>query len=187
MAVNATFDFNSLNKYVHLNYILYKHAFLKCFSIVPFVLNSLNTFQLPSYVFKLPEYNSVTIISFQAAWIHFSYHHIFSSCLNLFQSCAYDVLTGSFIGFGQEAGTFASVNQLIDLRKHQLEDLNYRDVCCERTDLCDLYWEVRPLVSQCYSSFPFSLRGRCQYQWILKFNCIVMLENRVKALLILRF
>ncbi|XP_052249684.1 uncharacterized protein LOC127857318 [Dreissena polymorpha] len=86
--------------------------------------------------------------------------HLYAKIALGMPSCAYDVFSYSFIGFGQEAGTFASVNQLIDPRSHRLEDLHYRDVCCERTDLCDLYWEVRPLVSQCYSLFPFSLRAR---------------------------
>ncbi|XP_052253079.1 fibrillin-1-like [Dreissena polymorpha] len=76
------------------------------------------------------------------------------------KSCAYNAFTGSFIGFGLEAGTFASVNRLIASRSHQLEDLHFKNVCCEKTDLCGLYWEVRPLVSQCYSWFPFSLRAR---------------------------
>ncbi|KAH3839278.1 hypothetical protein DPMN_112704 [Dreissena polymorpha] len=76
------------------------------------------------------------------------------------KSCAYDLETWSFIGFGQEAGTFASVNPLINSRRHKLDDLNFRTLCCERTDLCNLYFKVRPLISNCYSRFPFSLLAR---------------------------
>ncbi|WAR04750.1 MLP-like protein [Mya arenaria] len=75
------------------------------------------------------------------------------------KTCAYDVNTFQFIPTGLHAGTFQRYNRLAYPRDHALEDTQFQEICCQRAGLCNLYWQVRPLSSQCYSAFPFSLRA----------------------------
>ncbi|XP_053372780.1 uncharacterized protein LOC123559692 [Mercenaria mercenaria] len=74
------------------------------------------------------------------------------------KTCSYNIWTGSFIGSGRSAGSFNAYNELIDPRQHQLKDTFYKNVCCDQSDLCDLYYDVRP-THNCYSVFPFRFGG----------------------------
>ncbi|XP_053372749.1 uncharacterized protein LOC123561027 [Mercenaria mercenaria] len=75
------------------------------------------------------------------------------------KTCAYDIWTGSFIGWGRRAGSFETYNQLTNRVMHEQEDAPYKEICCEQSDLCDLYYEVRPPVQSCYFTFFFFFAG----------------------------
>ncbi|XP_053408702.1 uncharacterized protein LOC123559399 isoform X2 [Mercenaria mercenaria] len=56
---------------------------------------------------------------------------------------------GAFIGWGSNVGTFNAYNQLIYPNLHEYHDLYFKDVCCSKTNLCRLYYKVRPRVQRC--------------------------------------
>ncbi|KAL4229260.1 Mucin-4 [Mactra antiquata] len=74
------------------------------------------------------------------------------------KTCTYSILTGSYIQSGNNAGSFSTYNVLTYPRENFASDAYYKDVCCQQSDLCNLYYDVRPTGS-CYSAFPFSFAG----------------------------
>jgi len=77
----------------------------------------------------------------------------------MIQTCAYTTRTSQFIPTGNLAGSFSRYSRLANFRQNQLDDVYYKDVCCAKAGLCNMYWDVRPQSSRCYSDFPFSLNG----------------------------
>ncbi|XP_052806502.1 mucin-4-like [Mya arenaria] len=76
------------------------------------------------------------------------------------KNCVYNWRTWSFIGSGKSAGTFTKYSPLVDRRLNALEDRQYKRVCCDEADLCEKYWDVRPVARSCYTRSPFTLRAR---------------------------
>ena len=76
------------------------------------------------------------------------------SCI--FQTCAYNTETGSFIESGRSAGTVNRWNRLWFPREYQLEDEKYRHVCCDLAGMCNEFHNVRPTHS-CYTVQEFQL------------------------------
>lgn len=72
------------------------------------------------------------------------------------KSCVYDSRMGTFIGWGDDAGTLFKYSSL-SLHASSSNDLYMRDLCCEYKDTCKKYLEVRPPESRCYRTFPFSI------------------------------
>ncbi|XP_052803968.1 uncharacterized protein LOC128234050 isoform X2 [Mya arenaria] len=76
------------------------------------------------------------------------------------KNCAYNWRTWSFIGSGKWAGTFTRYSALVDRRSYAIENTYYKRVCCDKADLCEKYWDVRPVARSCYTRSPFTLRAR---------------------------
>ena len=86
----------------------------------------------------------------------------FNICL-LFQLCAYNMRSGGFVRSGHFAGSFLKTNPLVSRHDNARDDLLYKDICCSRSDLCNLYYEVRPASNTCYSISPFILFGKTYF------------------------
>jgi len=83
---------------------------------------------------------------------------------HLFQFCSYNMRTWGFVRSGHFAGSFLKTNPLVSRYDNAQDDLLYKDICCFRSDLCDLYYKVRPVSDTCYSVSPFILFGKTYFR-----------------------
>ena len=89
---------------------------------------------------------------------------------HLFQLCAYNMRSWGLVRSGRFAGSFVKTNPLVSRNENARDDLLYKDICCSRSDLCHLYYEVRPASDTCYSISPFILFGKtdlCQMSFCM--------------------
>ncbi|KAK3597086.1 hypothetical protein CHS0354_022093 [Potamilus streckersoni] len=70
------------------------------------------------------------------------------------KTCCYNVTTEQYQQTAPTAGGFLQYHKITNSKQYQAVDLRMKDYCCNRTKLCNLYYELRP-VSRCYSTFPF--------------------------------
>ncbi|XP_053372974.1 uncharacterized protein LOC123561094 [Mercenaria mercenaria] len=75
------------------------------------------------------------------------------------KTCAYSRWTGGFIWFGRRAGSFHSFNEYIYPNAHALFDEKYRRICCDYSNNCNFYYEVRPRTQGCYFRSLFRFGG----------------------------
>ncbi|KAL5010333.1 hypothetical protein ScPMuIL_012638 [Solemya velum] len=72
------------------------------------------------------------------------------------KKCCYDTVQGYFLGQVPSAGTFLRFHPTVFEREYLENDVEPYTSCCVDTNLCDLYYEVRPL-SECYNGYPSNL------------------------------
>ncbi|KAL3832136.1 hypothetical protein ACJMK2_023807 [Sinanodonta woodiana] len=70
------------------------------------------------------------------------------------KTCCYNVRTGQYQRSAPTAGGFLQYHKITHSKQYQAIDARMKDYCCHRTNLCHLYYELRP-VSRCYNTFPF--------------------------------
>ncbi|KAL3832190.1 hypothetical protein ACJMK2_023853, partial [Sinanodonta woodiana] len=71
------------------------------------------------------------------------------------KTCCYNVRTGQYQRSAPTAGGFLQYHKITHSKQYQVIDARMKDYCCHRTNLCHLYYELRP-VSRCYNTFPFN-------------------------------
>ncbi|KAK3588474.1 hypothetical protein CHS0354_035649 [Potamilus streckersoni] len=70
------------------------------------------------------------------------------------KTCCYNIRTGQYQQTAPNAGGFLQYHKTLYPRQYQAVDQRMKEYCCSRTNLCHLYYDLRP-VSWCYSRFPF--------------------------------
>ncbi|XP_053372966.1 uncharacterized protein LOC123561091 [Mercenaria mercenaria] len=75
------------------------------------------------------------------------------------KTCAYSRWTGGFIWFGRRAGSFHSFNEYINPNAHARFDEKYKRICCDYSNNCNVYYEVRPRTQGCYFRSLFRFGG----------------------------
>ncbi|KAL3836478.1 hypothetical protein ACJMK2_021910, partial [Sinanodonta woodiana] len=70
------------------------------------------------------------------------------------KTCCYDVRTGQYQETRPRAGGFQEYHSILYSKQNKAIDSRMKEYCCQRTSLCHLYYELRP-VSTCYNLFPF--------------------------------
>ncbi|KAL3836485.1 hypothetical protein ACJMK2_021917, partial [Sinanodonta woodiana] len=70
------------------------------------------------------------------------------------KTCCYDWRTGQYLQTAPRAGGFQEYHKILYSKQHQAIDARMKEYCCQKTNLCHLYYQLRP-VSKCYNVFPF--------------------------------
>ncbi|KAK3609861.1 hypothetical protein CHS0354_015052 [Potamilus streckersoni] len=76
--------------------------------------------------------------------------------LGVGKTCCYGAFSDQyFVQAGSYAGGFIRYSPWFFNNWHIRDDLQMREYCCEKTDLCNLYRALRP-IGNCYTTFPVS-------------------------------
>ncbi|KAL3861926.1 hypothetical protein ACJMK2_007937, partial [Sinanodonta woodiana] len=70
------------------------------------------------------------------------------------KTCCYDRRSWTWVSTPPRAGGFLLYHPSTHPKEHETEDVRMRDICCDKTSLCHLYYELRP-VGRCFNNFPF--------------------------------
>ena len=73
--------------------------------------------------------------------------------------CCYDFSFGFIINSIPTAGSMLSANPYVDPSTYYIDNIVPKENCCDLSDNCQLYYDVRP-VGRCYFRSPF---GICKY------------------------
>jgi len=98
-----------------------------------------------------------------------------------FQFCAYNVRSWGLVRSGRFAGSFLKTNPLVSRNGNAQDDLLYKEICCSRSDLCNLYYEVRPASDTCYSTSPFFLAGNSDVCHTAEYHLIQVIGTKLNT------
>ncbi|KAL3836509.1 hypothetical protein ACJMK2_021935, partial [Sinanodonta woodiana] len=69
--------------------------------------------------------------------------------------CCFDTTTGEWLSYAPRARGFSKFHPITRKKDFESEDIQMKNICCEQSDYCHLYYALRP-VGECYSKFPYN-------------------------------